>query len=132
MRISDWISAVASSDLLYDALTRHGHMPLPPYITEPLDDPERYQTTYAQEPGSVAAPTAGLHLTSALLDAIRAAGATIAPVELVVGLGTFRPMASDQVEDHDMHSERYRVPDATMAACEAAERGVAIGPTTRA
>src|SRR3546814_5529166 len=105
-------------------------MPLPPYITEPLDDPERYQTTYAQEPGSVAAPTAGLHLTSALLDAIRAAGATIAPVELVVGLGTFRPMASDQVEDHDMHSERYRVPDATMAACEAAERVVAIGTTT--
>src|SRR3546814_15398894 len=94
------------------------------------DDPERYQTTYAQDPGSVAAPTAGLHRTSALLDAIRAAGATIAPVELVGGLGTFRPMASDQVEDHDMHSERYRVPDATMAACEAAERVVAIGTTT--
>src|SRR3546814_8754294 len=89
-----------------------------------------YPTLFRSEPCSVAAPTAGLHLTSALLDAIRAAGATIAPVELVVGLGTFRPMASDQVEDHDMHSERYRVPDATMAACEAAERVVAIGTTT--
>src|SRR3546814_15530541 len=128
MRISDWSSDVCSSDLLYDALTRHGHMPLPPYITEPLDDPERYQTTYAQEPGSVAAPTAGLHLTSALLDAIRAAGATIAPAELVVGHGTFRPMARDQVEDHDMHSARHRGPDAPMAHCEGAERVVGAGP----
>src|SRR3546814_2766469 len=82
-----------------------------------------------REPGAVPAPTAGSDRTPALPDAVRTAGATIAPVELVVGLGTFRPMASDQVEDHDMHSERYRVPDATMAACEAAERVVAIGTT---
>src|SRR3546814_19520123 len=95
-------------------------MPLPPYITEPLDDPERYQTTYAQEPGSVVAPTAGLHLTSALLDAIRAAGATIAPVALVFGLGPFRPMARDQVEDNDIPQRRYRVTDAPSAPFAAA------------
>src|SRR3546814_16309462 len=100
-------------------------MPLPPYITAPLDDPERYQTTYAQEPGSVAAPPAGLHLTSALLAAIRAAGATIAPVAPVVGLGTFRPVASDKVEDHDMHTRGSPVPDAPMRRFEAAASGVA-------
>src|SRR3546814_19600071 len=94
---------------LFPYTTLFRAMPLPPDITGPLDDPERYQTTYAQEPGSVAAPTAGLHLTSALLDAIRAAGATIAPVELVVGLGTFRPMASDQVEDHDIDRKSTRL-----------------------
>lgn len=115
---------------LYEALSRHGAVPLPPYITEPLDDPERYQTIYADQPGSVAAPTAGLHLTPALLDAIRATGARIEPVELIVGLGTFRPIAAEAVEDHDMHSERYRVPEATMAACTDAERVVAIGTTT--
>lgn len=115
---------------LLAALDRHGTVPLPPYITTPLADPERYQTTYAVEPGSVAAPTAGLHLTPAVLDAIRATGATVAPVELVVGLGTFRPIATDKVEDHRMHAERYRVPAATMAACETADRVVAIGTTS--
>jgi S-adenosylmethionine:tRNA ribosyltransferase-isomerase len=122
----DWAEG---GDLL-TALDRHGAVPLPPYITTPLADPERYQTTYAVEPGSVAAPTAGLHLTPAVLDAVRATGATVAPVELVVGLGTFRPIATDKVEDHRMHAERYRVPAATMAACEAADRVVAIGTTT--
>jgi S-adenosylmethionine:tRNA ribosyltransferase-isomerase len=115
---------------LFETLSRHGQVPLPPYIVEPLVDPERYQTTYAEEPASVAAPTAGLHLTPALLDAARAAGARIEPVELIVGLGTFRPIATDTVEDHHMHAERYRVPAATMAACEGAERVVAIGTTT--
>lgn len=115
---------------LLDVLDRHGAVPLPPYITTPLADPERYQTTYAERPESVAAPTAGLHLTPGLLDAIRASGAQIEPVELVVGLGTFRPIATDRVEEHRMHGERYRVPEATMAACEAAERVVAIGTTT--
>lgn len=115
---------------LIDALERHGTVPLPPYITAPLADPERYQTTYAQQPGSVAAPTAGLHLTPAVLDAVQATGATLAAVELVVGLGTFRPIASATVEDHQMHGERYRVPEATMTACAAADRVVAIGTTT--
>jgi S-adenosylmethionine:tRNA ribosyltransferase-isomerase len=115
---------------LLDVLDRHGTIPLPPYITEPLTDPERYQTTYAVEPGSVAAPTAGLHLTEAVLTGIRAAGATVVPVELVVGLGTFRPITAPKVEDHRMHGERYRVPAATLAACDAAERVVAIGTTT--
>ena len=115
---------------LYEALSRYGALPLPPYITEPLLDPDRYQTTYADQPGSVAAPTAGLHLTPALLDAVRSTGARIEPVELVVGLGTFRPIASDVVEDHHMHAERYRVPEPTMAACQRADRVVAIGTTT--
>jgi S-adenosylmethionine:tRNA ribosyltransferase-isomerase len=115
---------------LLDVLDRHGTVPLPPYITMPLADPERYQTTYAVEPGSVAAPTAGLHLTTAVLAAITSAGAAIVPVELVVGLGTFRPIAAARVEDHHMHAERYRVPAATMAACDAAERVIAIGTTT--
>jgi S-adenosylmethionine:tRNA ribosyltransferase-isomerase len=105
-------------------------VPLPPYITTPLADPARYQTTYAVEPGSVAAPTAGLHMTAEVLDGIRAAGAEVAPVELVVGLGTFRPIATDTVEAHQMHAERYRVPAATMDACQRARRVVAIGTTT--
>jgi len=117
------------ADLL-DVLDRHGAVPLPPYITAPLADPERYQTTYAEQPGSVAAPTAGLHFTRALLDQVRATGARVEPVELVVGLGTFRPIAVDKVEDHQMHGERYRVPEATMDACQGAERVVAIGTTT--
>lgn len=115
---------------LLGVLERHGSMPLPPYITEPLGDPDRYQTTYAEQPGSVAAPTAGLHLTPRVLDGIRAAGAAVHPVELVVGLGTFRPIAADAVEDHQMHAERYRVPETTMSACRSAERVVAVGTTT--
>lgn len=119
----------AGADVL-DVLARHGAIPLPPYITTPLADPDRYQTTYAERPGSVAAPTAGLHLTPALLDQVRTAGARVAPVELVVGLGTFRPIATHQVEQHRMHGERYCVPAATMAACQAADRVVAVGTTT--
>jgi S-adenosylmethionine:tRNA ribosyltransferase-isomerase len=123
----------AGVDLL-EVLERHGEVPLPPYITTALEDPERYQTTYADRPGSVAAPTAGLHLTPALLEAMRDAGALVVPVELVVGIGTFRPIAVDVVEDHQMHAERYRVPHATMLACERAreraDRVVAIGTTS--
>ncbi|MFL6204030.1 MAG: tRNA preQ1(34) S-adenosylmethionine ribosyltransferase-isomerase QueA [Acidimicrobiales bacterium] len=113
-----------------DVLERHGEVPLPPYITTALEDAERYQTTYAERPASVAAPTAGLHLTPALLEQVRAAGALVVPVELVVGLGTFRPIAVDTVEDHVMHAERYRVPPATMLACERASRVVAVGTTS--
>ena len=116
------------------ALDRHGVVPLPPYITVPLDDPERYQTVFADRPGSVAAPTAGLHLTPAVLDACRAAGARVEAVELVVGMGTFRPMTAAKVEDHHMHAERYRVPRSTLDACVEARaaggRVVAVGTTS--
>jgi S-adenosylmethionine:tRNA ribosyltransferase-isomerase len=112
------------------ALTRHGEVPLPPYLHEGLADPGRYQTVYAQHPGSVAAPTAGLHLTRSLLDACRATGADIVTLDLSVGLGTFRPVTADRLEDHEIHEEPYAVPEATMVACERAERVVAIGTTT--
>lgn len=115
------------------ALERHGEMPLPPYITETLDDPERYQTVFAERPGSAAAPTAGLHLTPEVLARLDERGIVRAEVELVVGLGTFRPITTDAVEDHVMHSEQYRVPAATMTACERtrAEGGkvLAVGTT---
>jgi len=106
------------------ALQQHGAVPLPPYITAELDDPERYQTVFADRPDSVAAPTAGLHLTPEILE-----GLDVAHVELAVGLGTFKPMTADQVEDHHMHEERYRVPAETLARCERANRVVAIGTT---
>jgi S-adenosylmethionine:tRNA ribosyltransferase-isomerase len=115
---------------LLEALDRHGALPLPPYISEPLADPDRYQTTYAAEPGSVAAPTAGLHLTPEVLAGVRRAGATVAEVDLAVGLGTFRPIATDAVEAHQMHAERYRVPAETMDACQRAQRVLAVGTTT--
>jgi S-adenosylmethionine:tRNA ribosyltransferase-isomerase len=117
-----------------DLLDRHGVVPLPPYITAPLADPERYQTVFADRPGSVAAPTAGLHLTSAVLDGCRAAGVRIEMVDLVVGMGTFRPISAPKVEDHHMHAERYQVSAGTMAACEEARaaggRVIAVGTTT--
>jgi S-adenosylmethionine:tRNA ribosyltransferase-isomerase len=116
------------------ALVRHGVVPLPPYITNPLADPERYQTVFADRAGSVAAPTAGLHLTPAVLAGCRAGGARLEAVDLVVGMGTFQPIAACKVEDHHMHAERYRVPARTLAACEAARaaggRVVAVGTTT--
>jgi S-adenosylmethionine:tRNA ribosyltransferase-isomerase len=118
------------------AIRRTGAVPLPPYIAAPLSDAERYQTIYSDpdRDESVAAPTAGLHLTTALMDALTGRGVAIATVELIVGLGTFRPIGVDQVEDHEMHAERYRVPDDTLAACHAAhDRGkqvVAVGTTT--
>lgn len=112
---------------------RRGSMPLPPYIHGGLDDPERYQTVYARwsEMGdqSAAAPTAGLHFTPELLDACRRRGAIVAPVELVIGLDTFRPITAPTPDQHRMHSERYSVPAATMAACASADRVVAIGTT---
>lgn len=106
-----------------------GEVPLPPYIHEPLADPDRYQTVYARTPGSVAAPTAGLHLTEAVLEGCRAAGATVTSVELVVGLGTFRPITSEVVEDHPMHAERYRIPAATVGLLGEGRRVLAVGTT---
>jgi S-adenosylmethionine:tRNA ribosyltransferase-isomerase len=113
-----------------DALEEIGEMPLPPYIHQRLDRPERYQTVYARESRSAAAPTAGLHLTPDLMDRIRADGVAIHPVELVVGLDTFQPVTEADPLDHAMHTERYTVPDATWAACAEAARVVAIGTTT--
>jgi len=112
------------------SVEQHGTVPLPRYIHAPLADPERYQTVYARRPGSVAAPTAGLHLTSALLERCRAVGAEVASVELAVGLDTFKPIAVDDLDAHVMHSERYSVPRTTMEACRRAGRVIAIGTTT--
>ncbi len=113
-----------------EVLAACGSVPLPPYIREPLADPERYQTVYADVPGSVAAPTAGLHLTAEVLASCRGRGVEIHPVDLAVGLATFRPLAGARVEDHVMHTERYGVPAQTLAACERAARVVAVGTTT--
>ncbi|WP_420450407.1 tRNA preQ1(34) S-adenosylmethionine ribosyltransferase-isomerase QueA [Ilumatobacter sp.] len=111
----------------------HGEMPLPPYIGVPLADPDRYQTVFADEPGSAAAPTAGLHFTPGLLAAVAERGVRRAGVELVVGLDTFQPISTDDPLDHPMHTERYRVPAATMeAVASTRERGgrvVAVGTT---
>jgi S-adenosylmethionine:tRNA ribosyltransferase-isomerase len=102
-----------------------GETPLPPYITEPLGDPERYQTVYAQEPGSAAAPTAGLHFTPELIDRL-----DVERVTLHVGLDTFRPVAEERLEEHRMHGERYSVVDAAWRRIEAAPRVLAVGTTT--
>jgi S-adenosylmethionine:tRNA ribosyltransferase-isomerase len=112
-----------------DLLDDHGEMPLPRYITTRLADPERYQTIFATEPGSAAAPTAGLHFTPQLFDRLAASGVATARVELVVGLDTFQPITTDDPLDHVMHTERYRVPPATMQACAEADRVVAVGTT---
>jgi S-adenosylmethionine:tRNA ribosyltransferase-isomerase len=116
--------------LLINELDDIGIVPLPPYIHRPLADPERYQTVYADHPGSVAAPTAGLHLTHQVLDQCRARGAQLQTVDLSVGLGTFKPITSARAEDHVMHHEAYRVPQGTMDACHDAQRVIAIGTTT--
>lgn len=123
--------------LLEDPATifeRCGEMALPPYIKARLSDPERYQTVYAAFPGSVAAPTAGLHLTRPVLDGVVARGAGLHTVDLAVGLGTFRPVRVSRAEDHEMHSERYNVPEATWRAClrahESGRRVLAVGTTT--
>ncbi len=94
---------------IYDVLEKIGMMPLPPYITERLADKDRYQTVYAREEGSAAAPTAGLHFTPELLERIRDKGVAIAPVMLHVGLGTFRPVKEEKITDHVMHTEYFSV-----------------------
>lgn len=116
-------------------LDRHGHMPLPPYISRPDSsaDRERYQTVFAREPGAVAAPTAGLHFEADFLEALAAAGVDIAYVTLHVGAGTFQPLRVERLEDHRMHAERVDVGAAACAQVAAArERGgrvVAVGTT---
>lgn len=117
---------------IFEVLERSGHVPLPPYIRRPDTpaDRSRYQTVFARERGSVAAPTAGLHFTSEILDACRAAGAEIARVTLHVGLGTFQPLHADAIENVKLHAESFTVPEAAVRAMDAAKRVVAVGTTT--
>ena len=123
-------------DDVLSILDRHGHMPLPPYITHadsPMDA-ERYQTVYAERPGAVAAPTAGLHFTPALLEQLRAKGVQSTRLTLHVGAGTFQPVRTERLDEHRMHSEWYDVPVATAAAINEARRSgkniVAVGTTS--
>ncbi len=117
------------------AIDAHGQMPLPPYMRRAptADDRERYQTVFARSPGAVAAPTAGLHLTPRLLDALAAKGVERAPVTLHVGPGTFAPVTVDDLDQHAMHAEWYEVPDETARAVERAKAAgrpvVAVGTT---
>lgn len=117
-----------------EILDRLGQMPLPPYIKERLDDQERYQTVYSKHEGSAAAPTAGLHFTEELLEQIRNNGVDIAFVTLHVGLGTFRPVSVDRIEDHVMHEEYYVLPQETADLLNATKqrggRVVAVGTTS--
>jgi S-adenosylmethionine:tRNA ribosyltransferase-isomerase len=117
---------------VYDMLDRLGHMPLPPYIkrTDDVADRERYQTVFAKERGSVAAPTAGLHFTGAILEGIAKAGANIAHVTLHVGLGTFQPIEREDFENHQLHFERYSIAESAWTEISAARRVVAVGTTS--
>ncbi len=115
-------------------LERHGQMPLPPYIHTPLGNPERYQTVYAAQPGSAAAPTAGLHFTPELMDALRAKGVGFATVTLHVGLDTFAPVTEDDPQEHVIHTEWCQLTPETAAQIEAARqaggRVIAVGTTS--
>ncbi|MBX4259912.1 tRNA preQ1(34) S-adenosylmethionine ribosyltransferase-isomerase QueA [Clostridium estertheticum] len=117
-----------------EILDKLGEMPLPPYITEKLEDKERYQTVYSREEGSAAAPTAGLHFTKQLLAQIKAKGVKIAFVTLHVGLGTFRPVKAKEVEEHEMHSEHYMLNSETAQVInetkESGGRVIAVGTTS--
>ncbi len=120
--------------IFLEILERLGKMPLPPYIKEELQDSERYQTVYSKELGSAAAPTAGLHFTKELLAEIEDMGVKICYVTLHVGLGTFRPVKADKIEDHEMHSEFCIVPDETAETVNAVKRAggrvIAVGTTS--
>ncbi|WP_010292969.1 tRNA preQ1(34) S-adenosylmethionine ribosyltransferase-isomerase QueA [Clostridium senegalense] len=117
-----------------EVLDALGEMPLPPYITEKLEDKERYQTVYSREVGSAAAPTAGLHFTEELLEKLKEKGVNIAFVTLHVGLGTFRPVKTEKVEEHEMHSEYYYLnkenADTINAAKDKGKRVIAVGTTS--
>jgi len=124
-----------TADGVFDDIIQDiGEMPLPPYIHEKLEDKDRYQTVYAREKGSAAAPTAGLHFTPDLLEKLKAKGVTLAFVTLHVGLGTFRPVSVDTIENHEMHSEYYVVAQETAdlinAAKAAGKRIIAVGTTS--
>ncbi len=120
--------------ILEEVLDKIGTMPLPPYITEKLNDKSRYQTVYASISGSAAAPTAGLHFTKELLDEIRGMGVSIAKVDLKVGLGTFRPVKADNIDEHIMHSEEYSITkeaaDTVNRCKENGGRIISVGTTS--
>ena len=120
--------------IFLEILESLGEMPLPPYIKERLDDPDRYQTVYAEENGSAAAPTAGLHFTIELLEEIKAKGVHLVYLTLHVGLGTFRPVSVDNIEEHHMHSEFYRLTEEAAKQLnevrQAGGRIVAVGTTS--
>ena len=120
--------------IFLEVLESLGEMPLPPYIKERLDDPDRYQTVYAKENGSAAAPTAGLHFTQELLAKIEAKGVKVAYLTLHVGLGTFRPVSADDLSEHEMHSEFYSLPQETADVLNEAKakggRIIAVGTTS--
>ena len=116
----------------FEILDRVGHVPLPPYIrrADAEEDRQRYQTVFARERGSVAAPTAGLHFTEEILDACRAAGAQVTHVTLHVGLGTFQPLHGDAIEEVKLHRESFTVPEETVRAMDGAQRVIAVGTTS--
>ena len=117
-----------------ELLHKHGEMPLPPYITKKLEDPDRYQTIYAEKAGSAAAPTAGLHFTDEIFESIRAKGVKIARITLHVGLGTFRPVKTESIEEHKMHEEYYVVDQVAAQMINTAKnsggRIIAVGTTS--
>jgi S-adenosylmethionine:tRNA ribosyltransferase-isomerase len=116
----------------FDAIAEVGHMPLPPYIhrSDTAVDRSRYQTVYAREEGSVAAPTAGLHFTEPVLEACRAAGAEIETVTLHVGLGTFQPLHTEQIEEVKLHTEQYSIAPSVAERIKGATRVIAVGTTS--
>lgn len=118
---------------IYEVLDKIGEMPLPHYITEKLRDKERYQTVYSKELGSAAAPTAGLHFTEEILNKLTDKGVKICYVTLHVGIGTFRPVKAENIEDHQMHSEHYHIPKETADAINETKKNggrvIAVGTT---
>jgi S-adenosylmethionine:tRNA ribosyltransferase-isomerase len=124
---------IAGSGDVEAAIDRQGEIPLPPYIRRPIDDPGRYQTVYADRPGSSAAPTAGLHVSEQVLAKLKSRGIGVTAVDLEVGLDTFRPITTDEVGHHAIHRERYRLSENTAAEVEttreAGGRVVALGTT---
>jgi S-adenosylmethionine:tRNA ribosyltransferase-isomerase len=128
------ISFKPAEGSLLEAVHELGEMPLPPYVTKPLEDPELYQTVFSRDERSAAAPTAGLHFTPELLERAEEAGASLAKIELDVGLDTFRPVAEDHPEDHLIHSEHFRVSprdaDTINSARERGGRIIAVGTTS--
>ena len=125
--------AATDGSAVEEVIAREGETPLPPYIRSSLQDPERYQTVFAERVGSAAAPTAGLHFTQRVVQSLLARGIELVSVELEVGLDTFRPIGVEEISDHVMHSERYSVPPETAAAISriraAGGRVVAVGTT---
>ena len=130
-----YVTFTYDTETLYEKLDEFGKMPLPPYITKQLEDQSQYQTVYAKELGSAAAPTAGLHFTPQLMDTIRSRGVNIAEVTLHVGLGTFRPVNEESIEDHQMHSEWYSVSEETAKLIKKSQtdsdRNITFDPDNR-